>query len=49
MKGVWGTRRKQRVDDLRNRNRYWDLKGEAKDRKSRKSFPINSLKNFKGW
>jgi hypothetical protein len=32
VKGV-GRRRKQLLDDLRNRRRYWELKEEAEDRK----------------
>jgi hypothetical protein len=31
VKGV-GKRRKQLLDDLRNRRRYWELKAEAEDR-----------------
>ena len=33
MKGVGRIRRRQLLDDLRNRKRYWELKEEVEDRK----------------
>ena len=40
MKGV-GRRRTQLLDDLRNRRKYWEIKDETEDRKTRKSQFIN--------